>query len=278
MQAIPKLDARVTDLTGRLTAGQQAELEQKLAAFEQRKGVQIAVLIVPTTAPEELEQYSIRVVDAWKLGRAKVDDGALLLVALQDRALRIEAGRGLEGALTDAISRRIIDDTIKPLFQQGDIFGGVSAGLQQMMKIVDGEPLPTPDRKWRRPADHLFGLLPFLFFGVMIGGALLRAMLGRTLGALATAGLTGVIVWVISQLLGIALVAGVVAGVISLMAGLASSARGGRGGRGGWGGGGFGGFGGGGFGGGGFGGGFGGGGGFSGGGGGFSGGGASGRW
>jgi uncharacterized protein len=242
--AVPQLAGRVTDLTGTLTAAQQSEIEEKLAAFEQRKGAQVALLIVPTTAPEAIEQYSIRVVEAWKLGRELSDDGALLLVALQDRQLRIETGRGLEGVLPDAIARRIIDDTIKPLFRQGDIFGGVSAGLQQIMKIVDGEALPPPDRKWQRPVDRLGAMLPALFFGVLIGGAVLRAILGRTLGALATGGLAGGVVWLVSQMLGIALIAAVVAGFVS------------------------GGFGGGGFGGGGF----------RGGGGSFGGGGASGRW
>jgi uncharacterized protein len=276
--AVPQLAARVTDLTGTLTAAQQAEIEEKLAAFEQRKGAQVALLIVPTTAPEAIEQYSIRVVEAWKLGREQSDDGALLLVALQDRALRIETGHGLEGVLPDAIARRVIDDTIKPLFRQGDIFGGVSAGLQQIMKIVDGEALPPPDRKWQRPVDRLEALFPALFFGVLIGGAVLRAILGRTLGALATGGLAGGVVWLLSQILGFAIIAAVVAGLISLFAGIASSVRGGR--RGGWGGGlgGMGGLGGGGFGRGGFGGGGFGGGGFRGSGGSFGGGGASGRW
>lgn len=286
LQAVPALQARVTDLTGTLTAGQQAELEQRLTAFEQRKGAQVALLIVPTTAPETIEQYSIRVAETWKLGRAKPDDGVLLLVALQDHALRIEVGYGLEGVIPDAIARRVIDDTIKPLFRQGDIFGGVSAGLTQIMKLVDGEPLPPPDRSWRRPADKLAGMLPLLFFGVLIGSTLLRALLGRALGSLATGGITGGVVWLASQLLGIAIFAGLVAGAFSLFASLASNMRGGRGGHGGGfggglgglGGGGFGGLGGGGFGRGGFGGGGFGGGGFGGGGGGFGGGGASGRW
>jgi uncharacterized protein len=230
LQPVPPYEARVTDQTGTLTAGQQAELEQKLAEFEQRKGAQIALLIVPTTRPEAIEQYSIRVVDAWKIGRAKPDDGVLLLVALQDRELRIEVGYGLEGVLPDAITWRIINDTIKPLFQQNDYFGGVSAGLQQIMKVVDGEALPPPDRQWRRPVDKVRGLLPVLFFGVLFGGAVLRALLGRTLGALATGGLAGLAVWLLSQLLGIAILAGLVAGAFSLFAGFASNLRGGRGG------------------------------------------------
>jgi len=273
LQPVPALEARVTDRTGTLTAGQQAELEQKLAAFEQRKGSQVALLIVPTTQPEAIEQYSIRVVDAWKLGRKGVDDGVLLLVALQDRALKIEVGYGLEGVLPDAIASRIINDTIKPLFRQGDIYGGVTAGLQQIMQVVDGEPLPPPDRSWKRPADRLSGLVPVLIFGALIIGTFLRALLGRTLGALATGGATGALVWVFSQVLGLAIGAGLMALIFSFIAGLASTGRGiGRRGPpwGGWGGGGFGG---GGFGGGGFGGG-----GFGGGGGGFGGGGASGRW
>jgi uncharacterized protein len=278
LQPIPPLEGRVTDRTGTLTAGQQAELDQKLAAFEQRKGTQIALLIVPTTQPEAIEQYSIRVVDAWKLGRKQTDDGVLLLVALQDRALRIEVGYGLEGALPDAIASRIINDTIKPLFRQGDIYGGVNAGLQQVMQVVDGEPLPPPDRGWKRPADRISGLLPMLVVGTLVIGAVLRAILGRTLGAVATGGTTGFMVWLASKVLGFAIGAGVIALLVSLFMGLASSGRGiGRRGPpgGGWGGGGFGGgLGGGGFGGGGFGGG----GGFSGGGGGFGGGGASGRW
>ncbi len=143
LQPIPPLAARVTDLTGTLTAAERAQLEARLAEFEARKGAQIAVLIVPTTQPEEIEQYSIRVVDAWKLGREKPDDGALLLVAKEDRTLRIEVGRGLEGALTDLVSKRIIADTITPQFRQGDFAGGIDAGVEQMIRVVDGEPLPA---------------------------------------------------------------------------------------------------------------------------------------
>jgi uncharacterized protein len=230
LQPVPRLEARVTDLTGTLTAGQQADLEQKLAAFEQRKGSQVALLVVATTAPEAIEQYSIRVVEAWKLGRAKPDDGVLLLVALQDKALRIEVGYGLEGALPDAIARRVIDDTITPLFRQGDFYGGVNAGLQQIMSVVEGEALPPPDRSWRSRGDSLLGLLPLLFFGVFIGGSILRAIFGRTVGAIATGGITGALVWVVSSIVGIAVLAGIAALLFSLFAGIASTARGGRGG------------------------------------------------
>jgi len=273
LQPVPPLQARVTDTTGTLTAGQQAEIDGKLAAFEQRKGAQIAVLIVPTTQPEAIEQYSIRVAEAWKLGRAHQDDGVLLLVAMQDHTVRIEVGYGLEGALPDATANRIIDESIKPLFRQGDIYGGINAGLQRIMQVVDGEPLPPPDRSWHAPGDRVFGMLPFLIFGVLVAGAVLRALLGRTLGSLVTGGLAGGAIWVLSRVLGFAIAGGVVASLFALFAGFANVGGGRRGG----GFGGFGGLGGGGFGGGGFGGGLGGGG-FSGGGGGFGGGGASGRW
>ncbi len=273
LQPVPPLQARVMDLTGTLTAGQQVELDGKLAAFEQRKGAQVALLIVPTTQPEAIEQYSIRVVDAWKLGREQSDDGVLLLVALQDRAVRIEVGYGLEGALPDAIAFRIIDEAIKPLFRQGDIYGGVSAGLTRIMQVVDGEPLPPPDRSWRTSGDRLFGFLPFLFMGVLVFGAILRAVLGRTLGSLATGGLTGGAIWLLSHLLGIAIAGGVLAWLFAMFIGLATRRGWPRSGGGLGGFGGMGGLGGGGFRGGGFGGG-----GFRGGGGGFGGGGASGRW
>ena len=136
---LPQFEARVTDLTGTLTAAQQSALEEKLAAFEARKGAQIAVLILPTTEPEDIAQFGIRLAEAWKLGRAAPDDGAILIVAKDDRAMRIEVGHGLEGALTDITSSRIINDTIAPLFKQGDFYGGINAGLDQMIRVIDGE-------------------------------------------------------------------------------------------------------------------------------------------
>jgi uncharacterized protein len=272
LQPIPKLEARVTDLTGTLTAAEQSELEQKLAAFEASKGAQIAVLVVPTTAPEEIEQYSIRVVEAWKLGRAKPDDGVLVLLAKDDHTARIEVGYGLEGALTDATSNRILDETMIPLFKQGQYYAGLNAGVTQITQVVDGEALPPPDKSWKGNGNALGHALPGLFIGFFIASSILRSMFGRVGGAAASAGLVGLVAWFFSQLLlaavGFAALGFVVALVLGLSGGGWSS-----GGRGGFGG--FGGFGG--LGGGGFGGGFGGGG-FSGGGGGFGGGGASGRW
>lgn len=269
LQPIPPLQARVTDVTGTLTAREREELDAKLAAFESRKGAQIAVLIVPTTKPEEIEQYSIRVVDAWKLGREKPDDGALLLVAIEDHALRIEVGRGLEGALTDLVSNRIIDETITPRFREGDFAGGISAGVDRMIGVVEGEALPPPDEHWSGGAKDIGQLFPLLFFVIIFVSGILRAIFGRALGSVATGGVTGGIAWIFTQLLGASIGAGFIALVLSLLFGFGNggrwSSRPGSGGwrTGGWGGG------------------FGssrGGGGFSGGGGSFGGGGASGRW
>ncbi len=169
LQPVPKLETRVTDLTGTLTAAQQSTLEEKLREFEARKGSQLAVLLVPTTQPEEIEDYAGRVRDQWKLGRKGVDDGALLVIAKNDRAMRIEVNRGLEGALTDVTAHRIIDETITPLFRQGDFYGGINAGLDQMIRVVDGEQLPPPDRTWQGKPQGLGALLPFLFIAVFVG-------------------------------------------------------------------------------------------------------------
>ena len=195
-QPIPELSARVTDQAGVLSVQQESDLESALAAFEARKGVQIAVLTVATVAPEEIEQYAIRVVDAWKLGRKGIDDGALLLVAVEDRRVRIEVGRGLEGALTDLISNRIIDESIVPAFRSGDYPGGIALGVERMIQVADGEPLPEPQPSWNgeggSSTGDLFGLLFILVFFV---GAALRKLFGRFFGSLATGGLVGTVVW-----------------------------------------------------------------------------------
>jgi uncharacterized protein len=274
--AVPQLAARVTDLTGTLSGEAVTRIEAKLAAFEDKKGSQIAVLIVPTTQPEEIEQYGIRVGDQWKLGRKGVEDGAILLVAKNDRRVRIEVGHGLEGALPDAIANRIITDSITPRFKLGDYDGGVEAGVDRIVSVVNGEPLPEPDKKWERHGGGLGNALPLLFVVVFVAAGVLRSLFGRLFGSLATGGLAGVIAWVLSHALPLGLGAGVLGFLFAMLLG---SGRGWTAGGGGWGG--FGGGIGGGFGGG-FGGrgggGSGGGGGFSGGGGGFSGGGASGSW
>ena len=265
---IPPLATRVTDLTGTLSGEAVSRIEGKLKDLDTRKGSQIAVLIVPTTQPEEIEQFGIRVAESWKLGRKGIDDGAILIIAKNDRRMRIEVGYGLEGALPDAITKRIIAETITPHLKQGDFDGGVEAGVDQMIGVVNGEPLPEPDRSWE--GSHGLGnLLPLLLIIVFVASGILRAIFGRVFGSVATGGLTGGIAWLLSHLLPIGFGAGVIAFLFSL---LMDSSRGWSNRGGGWGGG----FGGGGFGGGGLGGG--GGGGFGGGGGGFGGGGASGSW
>jgi len=185
---LPRLEARVTDLTGTLTAAQQSQLEEKLAAFESRKGAQIAVLILPTTQPEDIAQFGVRLLEGWKLGRKGIDDGAALIVAKDDRAVRIEVQYGLEGVLTDALSSRIINETILPLFKEGDFAGGINAGVDQMLKVVDGEPLPEPDRTWKgkRTGDTLPKFLGVAFFI----GLMLRTFIGRAPAGL-VAGLGG---------------------------------------------------------------------------------------
>ena len=266
--AIPPLKARVTDLTGTFSDQQRAALEQTLAEFEKRKGPQIAVLMVPTTQPETAEQYAVRVEESWKLGRKGVDDGVLLLVAKNDRKLKIEVGYGLEGALPDAIAKRIIDEDIVPRFKQGDFYGGVRAGTDRIMRVIEGEPLPPPRAgpAAANVSQHMDWLIPAILVLFFVGG-ILRMIFGRFAGAGVIGGIAGFIVWIVAGSLIVAGIAGVIVFIISLLGGMSS-------GRGWGGGGGWGGYSGGGWGGGGF---FGGGG-FSGGGGSSGGGGASGSW
>jgi uncharacterized protein len=257
---VPALTGRVVDKTGTLSPAQQATLEQTLAGFEARKGTQIAVLIIPTTAPEQIEQFSIRVAEKWKLGRKKVDDGAILIVAKDDHATRIEVGYGLEGVLTDLTSHRIIDEVILPRFKNQDFYGGITAGVDQIIRVVDGEPLPEPSRSPATGPGDFGRFIPIVFILAIAVGGVLRSALGRFPGALATGGAVAVIAWFVAGAMSLALIAGVIALFVTLLGGGM-----GRGGFGGY----YGGFGGGRGGGGG---------GFSGGGGGFGGGGASGRW
>jgi uncharacterized protein len=265
--AVPPLKGRVTDLTGTLKPEQVASLEQMLQSFEARKGTQIAVLMLPSTAPETIEQYALRVGEQWKIGRKKVDDGAVLVVAKNDRTVRIEVGYGLEGVLNDATANRIIREVIVPRFREGDFYGGLSAALDRMIRVIDGEPLPPPARAAPQAQDGLLGALPVLLILALVAGGILRRVLGRLLGSIATGGAVAAVAWLLAGTLAVALLAGIVAFFFTLVGGVGGSGRRyhGRypGGFGGWGGGGFGGSGGGGF---------------SGGGGSFGGGGASGRW
>ena len=264
---VPALTARVTDLAGALAPDEREALEQTLAALEQRKGSQIAVLIVPTTGAETIEQYSLRVAEAWRLGRKGVDDGALLVIARDDRRLRIEVGYGLEGAVPDIAAKRIVSDIIAPRLRGGDFHDGVRAGVDALVGLVEGEPLPEPQAAARGgEVSNLLNLLPVLIMVVLVAGSVLRSLLGRLGGATTTGALVGGVVWLALGTFVVAVLAGIGAFLFtaagSASKGWSSHGRGG-----------FGGMGGGGFGGGGFGGG-----GFGGGGGRFGGGGASGGW
>jgi len=189
--ALPDLSRRVTDLTGTLTAEQTNALENKLAAFETEKGSQIAVLIIDTTQPEDIAAYGIRVADAWKIGRKNIDDGAILIVAKNDRRLRLEVGYGLEGVLPDAVAKRIIADTIKPYFKQGEYAAGIDAGVTEIMDLIRGEALPAPQAS----ADNAPSESAFLFIlgAGLIAGFILSLILGRPLaGLIAGLGCTAV--------------------------------------------------------------------------------------
>ncbi|HEY8025758.1 MAG TPA: YgcG family protein [Burkholderiaceae bacterium] len=251
--AVPPLHSRVTDATGTLTAAQQEELEHELANFEKTKGSQLAVLIVPTTGQESIEQYSLRVVEQWKLGRQKVDDGVLLIVAKNDHAMRMEVGYGLEGVLPDVVCERIISEIIAPKFKTGDFYGGIHDGVDKTIAVVGGEALPEAKEKSGAPNNPQF---PFVILVVVLMvGRVLRRVIGRLPGALVTGVLAALVAWSILGAILVSLMAAALAfaftllggGLLLPMAGLGGSGSGGGGG-------------------------------FSGGGGSFGGGGASGRW
>jgi uncharacterized protein len=245
--AVPPLVGRVVDETGTLSSDEIASLNQTLRNFEARKGSQVAVLIVPTTAPEAIEQYSLRVAETWKIGRKKIDDGALLVVAKDDRRLRIEVGYGLEGALTDVTSKRIIDEIITPSFRSGNFAGGISAGVDRIIRVVDGESLPAPAPRQQQSSDflsHVDLLNPFTLFAVFIVSTILRTTLGRLIGAVATGGIVGALAWLIAGSLAASFIAAIIAFLFTMFAEIPTSSsgrgsgRGWSGGGGSWGGGG----------------------------------------
>ena len=221
LPAVPALREQVTDLAGLLDAAQRADLTARAAAIETRTGAQVAVLIVRTTAPETIEQYAIRVADAWRVGRGRasradgtsagpVDDGVLVVVARDDRRVRIEVGYGLEGAIPDALARRILEETITPRFRDGDFAGGIAAGLERIGALVAGEGLPPPTSQPGRPApaDPLSAIADLLAFG-FVAGLVLSALFGRLAGAGLAATGTGIAVALATGTLGLALAAGV---------------------------------------------------------------------
>ncbi|MDX2219606.1 MAG: YgcG family protein [Burkholderiales bacterium] len=231
---IPALKARVTDTTGTLSPTDVARIEGKLKAFEQQKGSQMVVLMVPTTQPEAIEQYSIRVAESWKIGRKKVDDGLILLVAKNDRKMRIEVGYGLEGAVPDAIAKRVISEVIAPRFRANDYVGGIEAGVDRLIAVASGEALPAPDqKKWSggsKGSDNGINIEWYMIaFFVAIGvGSFLRAVFGRFFGAMLTGGGLGAIAWLLTGIVGTGVMIGFVAFVIVLL--FAGGAGGGGGG------------------------------------------------
>lgn len=227
--AIPTLTHRVTDLTATLDAIQTQALEAKLSAFEVSKGAQIAVLMLSTTQPETIEQFSLRVVEAWKIGRKGVDDGVLLIIAKDDRKLRIEVGYGLEGALNDASAKRIVSEVISPLFKQGDFYAGIDAGVSSLMKVIEDEALPPPvqnAQSFAGDGEKIGNLLLLGFFMVIAGNAFLRPLFGRLPSGLIVGGLLGGIAWSMLFAIGFVVLVGIVAFVISLLFG---ASRGGGG-------------------------------------------------
>jgi uncharacterized protein len=224
--AVPPLSGRVVDQTGTLSSGDIAALTQTLKDLETRKGSSVAVLIVPTTAPETIEQFSIRVAEAWKIGRKKIDDGAVLVIAKNDRKLRIEVGYGIEGALNDVTAKRIIDEVITPKFRNGDFAGGISAGVDRIIGVIDGEPLPAPAQQ-QDPGlfSHIDPLNPFIIFGIFVG-AIFRTTLGRLVGSVTTGGIVGALAWFIAGSLAASVIAGVIAFVFTMFGDSLASAGG----------------------------------------------------
>ncbi|MEZ2738583.1 TPM domain-containing protein [Comamonas jiangduensis] len=264
---VPALTARLIDQTHTLTAQQATTIESRLRAIEEKSGSQVVVLMVPTTAPEDIAPYAHRVASTWKIGRKDVGDGLLVVIAKDDRRMRMEVARALEGAIPDLAASRIIEQQMAPHFRQNDYAAGILAALDQIAVRIAGEQLPAPSA----PASHkaagvdLEGAAIFLFFGVMVIGPIIRRIFGSKLGSLIVGGGAGVLAFMLTASILLALVAAVVALLVTLLANSSSGGGGPYIGGGGSGGG--------------RGGGFGGGGGFSAGGGGsFGGGGASGSW
>jgi len=225
---VPPLVGRVVDQTGTLSSGDIAQLTQTLADLERRKGSQIAVLIVPTTDGEAIEQFSLRVAEAWKIGRKKIDDGALLVIAKNDRRLRIEVGYGLEGVLTDVTSKRIIDEVITPKFKSGDFAGGISAGLNRIIGLINGEKLPEPETHWDKgqqfnPEDFN----PFWLFFAFVVSTILRSTLGRLVGSVLSGVLVAGLAWFLLSNVVVAIAAGVLAFFFTMLIDFASSGSGG---------------------------------------------------
>jgi len=272
LAAIPPLDSPVVDTTGTLDADHRRQLEQQALELQRRKGSQLQVLMVASTAPEDIAQYTTRVFDQWQIGRKGVDDGVLLVVAKDDRRVRIEPGYGLEGAIPDAVASRIIQEYLAPRFRAGDFAGGIEEATAMLVRLIEGEPLPAPVSAHRTQEETGSAWTVALVVG-FVAGTFLRVLLGglpRPVRGLIAGGGAAVVAGLFTSLWLAGGLAGLVALIVAMLSGHPARFAGGGGfGGGSWGGGSDGGWGGGGFGGGG---GWGGGGGRSGGGG------ASGGW
>jgi uncharacterized protein len=245
VQPVPALTARVIDVTGTLAAAERSALEQRLAAFEAQAGPQIVLLMVATTAPEDIAAYAQRVADTWKIGRRDVGDGVLVVVARDDRRVRIEVAKALEGAIPDLAARKIVDRAMREPFREGRYGDGLMAAVEQLEARIRGENLPAPDAPGAGDSGtDLEGLAVFFFVAVAVAGQVLTAIFGRKLGSMLVSGAAGGLGWWITGSLLIALGAAVAALVLVGILGIGSVARRmGRGSRslphiGGWGGGG----------------------------------------
>jgi uncharacterized protein len=242
---VPPLTARVIDQTATLSAAQQQALEAKLAAFESRRGTQLVVLLVPSTAPEDIAAFAQRIGEAWKIGRREVGDGLLIVVAKDDRRARIEVAKALEGAVPDLAARQVIDTALRPAFRANDYAGGLNSAIDILIARVEGEALPAPKSGWQAPTGlerGLFGdwnpveLLIFGFIALPIVAGVTRRLFGRGVGSLASAAATGVIAWLVSNIVFVAILGAVIGLLFGLFAG-ASRTLGNAGHHGGWGGG-----------------------------------------
>lgn len=251
VQPVPALTGHVVDATGTLTSAQREALDTQLAALESAQGSQVVVLMVATTAPEDIVGYANRVANAWKIGRRDVGDGVLVLVAKDDRKMRIEVAKALEGAIPDIAAARVIDGAMKPRFRDGDFSGGLQAAITQLAALIAREPLPEPSPAQGQSASgdgngqggFGWGEAAFvLFLGVMVGGPVLRSMFGNALGSVLTGGAAGLGALVLTSSLLLAALAGFAALVFTLLAGAGRRTTMRQGGSGiPWGGGGFGG-------------------------------------
>ncbi len=240
--AVPALRAHVTDLTGTLSESERSSLERKLADWEAQRGAQFAILMVPTTKPDTIDQYSQRVTDQWQIGRKGVDDGILLLIAKDDKKLRIQVGKGFEGSLTDVTSKRIIDEVIVPLFRNGDFVGGINAGVDRVIGVVAGEALPAPPPKSSARAhssnwhiDDWIGFVLFAGLGLFwFLASLLNRMFGRVGGSLVGGGIAAAVAWFVTSVVIVAAGAGIIVFIVLLIALAARGAGLGSGHSGGW--------------------------------------------